>query len=338
MFWGVLFNGGYGVFIFFEISGFLITSLLLKEYEKRGSISLTGFYIRRVFRILPPLYVYIGVVVALAAAGFFRLTVLDVASAAFFFRNIAGSGWPLEHLWSVTIEEQFYLVWPWILVLALGTALTLGTPSERNRYRACIFPVLVILLSPPIRFLLYCTGNPAFVPIYRGVFRFDFIMFGCLVAMLQNTPRLESVYRACTRIWWLPPLVIAVCSFLSTRFGNYFDLTIGFTTNGFAIAIFLLWCTRNPASIVGRILNSWPLVKIGVLSYSIYLWQTLFLHHNNERIFAFAPFLGRFPTNWLCIFLVAFASYNLVEQPALRLRDLLMRKIHVYRQNRIPQL
>ncbi len=63
--WFALFNGGTGVFIFFEISGFLITTLLLKEHEKRGSVSLTGFYRRRAFRILPPLYLYIGVVVLL---------------------------------------------------------------------------------------------------------------------------------------------------------------------------------------------------------------------------------------------------------------------------------
>ena len=59
--WYMVFNGASGVFIFFEISGFLITSLLLKEEEKRGSVSLTGFYVRRAFRILPPLYLYIGI-------------------------------------------------------------------------------------------------------------------------------------------------------------------------------------------------------------------------------------------------------------------------------------
>jgi peptidoglycan/LPS O-acetylase OafA/YrhL len=325
--WYGVFNGGAGVFIFFVISGFLITTLLLQEHQKRGSISLTGFYVRRVFRILPPLYLYIGVVVLLGLAGCFALNRADIVSSAFFFHNFsfASSMWSLEHLWSISVEEQFYLVWPFLLVFCLRRT---GNPG---RYAACIIPTLIILISPLARVLLARSANPTLHRIGTVNLKFDFLMFGCLIALLQHTPRFESIYRTLTRIWWLAPAIMLACNFLSARYENYFNLPIGYTINGAAIAIFLLWTTRNPSSVVGRILNWRPIAQIGVLSYSIYIWQTLFLHDDNARVFSAVPWLGTFPGNWLGFLAAAALSYYLVEQPALRSRARLIRSFHLYR-------
>jgi len=324
--WYALFSGSDGVFIFFEISGFLITTLLLKEAEKRGSVSLTGFYLRRAFRILPPLYLYLGVVVLLGIAGRLEVTGLDVAGSAFFFHNlISGPTWSLEHLWSISVEEQFYLVWPFILVFCLRKW------SIGGRMKAAIFPAAVILLSPVARMMLRMSHDATLHAASVYYLRFDFIMFGCLIALLQHTQKFEAVYRVCTRIWWLPPLVMLLCNGISAKYQNYFDLTVGFTINGFAIAMFLVWCTRNADSTVGRILNSWVMARIGVLSYSIYLWQTLFIHDGNQKVFAWAPWLGIFPGNWLGFLVAGTASYYLIEQPTLRLRDRLIQTFRVYR-------
>ena len=147
--WFALFNGGFGVFIFFEISGFLITTLLLEEHRKRGSISLGGFYVRRFFRIFPPLYLYLGVIVALGLAGRLVVAWRDVVSSALFFHNFSARGtWWLEHLWSISVEEQFYLVWPFVLMLCLRI------PGRRGLYAASLFPAAVILASPVLRLLL----------------------------------------------------------------------------------------------------------------------------------------------------------------------------------------
>jgi peptidoglycan/LPS O-acetylase OafA/YrhL len=309
--WLVLFNGGTGVFIFFEISGFLITTLLLKEDEKRGSVSLTGFYRRRAFRILPPLYLYIGVVLLLGWAGRLKVAPLDVTGSAFFFHNIYFSTtWSLEHLWSISIEEQFYLVWPFILAWCLRTK---GVPG---RWRAALLPGAVVVLSPLATTLMRRSSVAALRSASLNYICFGFIMFGCLVALL---------------IWFVPAAVILLCSLLSTRYGNRFDLTLGSTLNGLAIAMLLLWCTRNAGTMAGKLLNSRAMAQIGVLSYSIYLWQTLFLHEGNEAVFAAVPWLGRFPGNWIGCLLMAAASYYLVEQPSLRLRDWLARR---FRQQR----
>jgi peptidoglycan/LPS O-acetylase OafA/YrhL len=324
--WYALFNGQYGVSIFFVISGYLITSLLLQEQRKRGSISLRGFYLRRAFRILPPLYFYIGIVVLLGIAGRIAVTRSDVLSSLFFFHNFAqhSTTWALEHLWSISVEEQFYLVWPFILVACIARRGLAGRTS------AAIFPIAVLLVSPFARVLLGHQKNPLMHNLGIKNLNYDFLMYGCLIALLQGTPRFETIYRHATRIWWLPPLVIAACSAATARFQNYFDLPIGYTLSGAAIAIFLVWCTRNPNSVLGRILNWEPIVKIGVLSYSIYLWQTLFLHPSNNQVFGRYDWIGRFPGNWLGFFLAACFSYYVVEQPSLDLRSRLIESFHVY--------
>lgn len=328
--WYALFNGSSGVFIFFEISGFLITSLLLQEHARRGSVSLRGFYLRRAFRILPPLYFYIGLVVVLGLFGRLALDRLDLVSALFFFHNYIQHSpmWSLEHLWSISVEEQFYLVWPFLFVFSLRI------PGIQGRFIASIAPLLIVAVSPFARVILGHSANPTLHRIGVSYLNFDFLMFGCLVALLQHTPRFESIYRAATRVWWLPPTVMAVCSLLSARYENYFNLPIGYTVNGMAIAMFLLWCTRNPDTTVGRFLNWGPIAKIGVLSYSIYLWQTLFLHHLNGPVFGPLAWLTAFPLSWLGFFLAALFSYEVIEQPSLRLRGQLLRSFRVYVEKR----
>jgi len=324
--WYAIFNGGYGVLIFFEISGFLITNLLLQEHQKRGSISLRGFYLRRAFRILPPLYFYIGIVILLGVFGHVALDRTDIVSSLFFFHNFVqhSTMWSLEHLWSISVEEQFYLVWPFLLVFFLRR------PGVAGRFAASVFPIAILIVSPFARVLLGHQKDPLMHRIGVNYLNFDFLMFGCLVALLQHTPRFESMYRKATRVWWLPPAVIAGCSVLTARYQNYFDLPIGYTINGAAIAMFLLWCTRNPSSVIGRILNWGPIVKIGLLSYSIYLWQTLFLHHLNVVVFGSLTWISTFPGNWAGFFLLATFSYYVVEQPSLRLRSRLIQSFHLY--------
>lgn len=326
--WYALFNGGTGVHIFFVISGYLITRLLLHEHARNGRISLSGFYIRRAFRILPPLYVYVGVLLVCAALGRLMLTRLDVLSALFFFHNYAATdvSWSLEHFWTLSVEEQFYLVWPFVLILCLSRA------GEAGRRWAVRVALIVIVLSPVIRVVSYQLHNSYWHNAGMFQMQADALMFGCVLALLEGKPAFERLYLLITRVWWLPPAVILFCMTMDARFQNYWSLPIGLTLQGAAIAAFVLWCVRNSHSVVGRILNLRPVAYLGVLSYSAYLWQTLFLHHNNLRLFGGATFVNTFPGSWLAIFIVAFLSYNLVEQPALRARAALTRRLRSARE------
>jgi peptidoglycan/LPS O-acetylase OafA/YrhL len=325
--WSGIFDGATGVFIFFVISGYLITSLLLREHEKRGSISLRGFYFRRAMRILPPLYLYVGVLLLLGWAGRLAIVKLDIVSALFFFHDYAASSmWSLEHFWSLSIEEQFYLLWPFLLIYCLRR------PGLEGRLKASKIAIAIILASPIIRVLSVTLARHTVLNNSYGFHsRADSLMFGCLIALLQGTPTFEHFYALATKIWWIPPTVIVLSDCLGARFQNYWEFPIGLTVCGIAISVFLLWCVRNPSSAVGRVLNSRPIAHIGVLSYSIYIWQTLFLNYDNKSLFGPSlKLLYTFPFSWFAIFIIAEFSYNIVERPSLRLRNYLIKNFNLY--------
>lgn len=250
----------------------------------------------------------------------------SIITALFFFHNyVPGAGWHLEHFWSLSLEEQFYFIWPFILILCLRR------PGVAGRILAARVAIGVILASPFVRVASFLVHNPYIHNGYAFHIHADTLMFGCALALLEGTPRFENIYRSATRIWWIPPAVAFVSECLGARFQHYWTYPVGFTIWSAAIAFFLLWCVRNPMSPVGRFLNARFIAHIGVLSYSMYLWQTLFLHDGNAQIFGQRlKFIGTFPVNWIVIVVVAELSRRFVELPSLRLRERLMSVFHVY--------
>src|SRR5439155_2931926 len=131
--------GEFGVIVFFVISGFLITGLLLDELARTDRIRLGRFYFRRTLRIFPPYYMLIAVLAVAGAAGVIQLAPHDVARTMTYTSNYyAGRSWFVGHTWSLSVEEQFYLLWPAVLLLA-GTR------------RAFVIAGAVVLLAPVVR-------------------------------------------------------------------------------------------------------------------------------------------------------------------------------------------
>jgi peptidoglycan/LPS O-acetylase OafA/YrhL len=326
-FWtSVLSNAALGVFIFFVISGYLITTLLLREKDKTSTISLKSFYLRRAFRILPPLYVYIVFIALLGLTGHLPgVNTRELLTAFTFTRNyVSHVGlWAFEHLWSICIEEQFYLLWPALLVFCLVHR---RTPQARRL--ATHIALGVILIEPFIRVLSF-----RFLPHFHnpGAFhmRADCLMFGALAALQQGHARFERFYAWMTRVPWLLPIVLFLISgALGMKFQNYWNLPIGITINGILILVWLLWLVRNPQSLSGRLFNQPAVAWLGRLSYSLYIWQTFFLHYRNIVIFGHDHWWSTIPALWLGILLVAVFSYYCIEQPSLRLRDVFLRHMH----------
>jgi peptidoglycan/LPS O-acetylase OafA/YrhL len=319
-------NGALGVFIFFVISGYLITTLLLREQEKTRAISLRSFYLRRAFRILPPLYAYVIFLSILGITGHLPgMNRHEFIAAITLTRNYSHhvSLWAMEHLWSLCIEEQFYILWPTALVLCL-----LHRSDAIGRRRATRIALTVVIAEPFIRLICY-----RYLPAYRNMGMFhmqaDGLMFGALGALQQGHARFERIYACVTRWpWLLPVLIFLVLNSLTVRFQNYWDLPLGMTLNGFLILMWLLWLVRNPTSLQGRILNQPAVAWIGRLSYSLYIWQTFFTHHLNVEVFGRDFWWLNFPTSWLLILAAATLSYYAIERPALRLRDLCLRRMH----------
>jgi peptidoglycan/LPS O-acetylase OafA/YrhL len=160
----------FGVTVFFVISGFLITSRLIKEYERSSRISLRDFYRRRAARILPASLVYIGVVLALGNATKLQSAYALTFTTSYFFRQAYA---PLQQLWSLSVEEQFYLLWPLIFLLGVRSAKRCGWA--------------VMLLCPLLRLFLKHRGYPEIEHLAPAIA--DSIGAGCLLALYYDKVR-----------------------------------------------------------------------------------------------------------------------------------------------------
>lgn len=296
--------GRFGVRVFFVISGFLITSILLKELRQTGRIALGRFYFRRTMRLFPACYVLIAVTALLAVNGAVQLKPGDLAFAATYTMNYhVVKGWPLTHLWSLAIEEQFYLLWPAVLVM-LGSA----------RSRRVLVGVLAV--APVIRLTLL----PVFGFVAVSFLTWsDALASGCLLALLRHDLVRNTLYAQLLSSRWFVLVPAAALTAAAVPFTKVSWL-ICETIMNLAIAMSVDWAIRNPDTAVGRVLN-WPAISfIGVLSYSLYLWQQPFLN----------PYSGSwycaFPMNIALTFAVALASYLIVEAPLLRLRVIVERR------------
>lgn len=305
--WSYLGNGDLGVSIFFVISGFLITTLLLREFEKNGDISLRHFYLRRALRILPPFYTFLLAVLIVWHLGWITSDCRSWSSSLFFVRDYMLPGdWYTGHSWSLSIEEQFYLLWPAALVF-LG------------RRRGLALALALIAASPAVRVISHKLWNHGNLDAYMFHMRMDGLMMGCTLAIVQREAWFAQAWKR------IEHPVVAFCSLvflcgvspaLSHRFAGYYRMPFGYTLDNAAICFLLYYFVCNPLSVGGRILNWRPIVHLGALSYSLYLWQQLFLGPGIVH-----PILGIFGA-----LTCSEVSWQIVERPSLKLRDVLARK------------
>lgn len=291
----------FGVRVFFVISGFLITGLLLSEEANYGRISLGRFYLRRTFRIMPAYIVFLVAVLILRQVGWLALRPGDVAHAVTYTMNYhLDRAWYVGHLWSLSVEEQFYLLWP-------ATLLLLGV--RRGLRAALVF----VLLAP-----LFRIGTWYLVPDWRYLIGNTFettgdsIAVGCLLAGWRAGLWKRAWYRRVIASRWIIPALGVLAVVLSSRFRP--AVLLGITAMNVVIALGIDRCVRRSDGVVGRVLNVRPVAYVGLLSYSLYLWQQLFV--NRSATVAVASF----PLNMVLAITLAVLSYYLVERPMLRLR------------------
>jgi len=293
-----------GVRVFFIISGFLITQLLLNEQKATGTISLKGFYRRRVLRIFPAFYSYWLVMLLLTVTGVLAIPARDLVYAATYTINyVVNRAWYLGHLWSLAVEEQFYALWPLSIILVGWRRAFQGAGA-------------LLLLVPIIRI-----AQAKLLPSHRlGITEefhtiADCIATGCLLAGLRGWLWAQERYRQWISSWrfWLVPALTALAVVLYAH--PEVKWLIGIPLFNLSVAVCIDRWTRFPdADWVGKILNWKPLAFVGVLSYSLYLWQQPFFDHSAHH------FWNRFPANVLGAFLLALISYFAIEKPFLALR------------------
>jgi len=295
-----------GVFLFFVLSGFLITSLLFRERTDSGGISLRKFYIRRALRLGPALLLFLAaVVILMSVRAIIDIPRYEVVASLFYGRNFFGKSDSLAHLWSLSLEEQFYLCWP-LLFSVLPLRRSLSTI-------AVITGVITIWRGVAMHFHLLESNAGAYY--MRPYFRFDSILIGaCLaLAVVSNGKYFEWVQTATRNIpaglLWV--LLLAWSAMVSISNPVYL------TVQEIVIVILLAQIIAG-ASVSSVTLFEWPvLTYLGKISYSLYLWQQLFLVTKEPSW----GVLRQFPLNLAIPIALSVVSFHFIETPALRLKE-----------------
>lgn len=313
-----LFDGILGVRCFFVISGLLITWLLLGELARTGSVNLKHFYIRRALRILPVYWVFLAVIAVLSICTQFHQPAIGWVRNLTFTTNFGDQGWTTGHLWSLAVEEQFYLLWPFAFVMLL---------RARSQKTVYVLVLLTVFATAAIsRTACYLkrsevASNPLF---HRFSFfnYWDSVATGCVLAfILTRRPGWLAVPRARPVAWVTTAALLILVPYVLQRLHLLALLTVPFGAGfeALGLGMLLLQSMAEPGLFFYRMLNT-PFAKsIGVLSYSIYIWQQLF--STNASSFGWSPARWFGASTWLIpVFLTSYLSYHWLEMPMLRLR------------------
>jgi len=323
------FSGGFlGVDIFFVLSGFLITTMLVEEYEHYGSVSLRNFYARRVLRLAPALLLLL---VSFCLYSWFFLdeataksNFIDALIALGYLSNWARafSLHPpdfLGHTWSLSIEEQFYILWPLMLLSMLALL----------KKRKALFAATVALsLSSSLLRIALLVAGATVERLYNGLdTRADALMAGCALGLFL-TPELAgniAIGRFKKQIFFAA-LFSSLCLFVLVGYADWHShylYSIGFFAVEIFTAVLILEIVTNTKGAFALFLSQRWLVWIGSISYGLYLW-----HH---PLFCIVKSYGydRFTITTvgsLITFLVAALSFYLLEKPVLRFKRSFVRK------------
>lgn len=310
--------GGFGVTVFFFISGFLITRLLIAETMTRGRISLGNFYLRRLVRLYPALmFMILGSSALFLLFHFGGPTISEFIAGSLYGINfllvlkeygVGATYMSWDPLWSLAVEEHFYLVFPAFLLLMRGNWV---------RTRTIMGAVLLAVLAWRL-VIVHVTNLPAETWTYVMTdARIDSIAWGCFLAILLHTRPQVTASR--WLVGWLPVIlgcVILLFTFLYRE--PDFRETLRYSLQGAALLVLLtnLYFFR-PLAFAFPILE-WPVLSwIGRVSYPLYLWHFVVLDFLQR---AFGPHAYMLPLALAGSFTMAAISYYFVEQPFLTLR------------------
>lgn len=316
-----LFPGGLGVYVFFVISGFLISRLIFAEWKRTGALDFKGFYIRRALRLYPVVILFTIVVIAFYIATARPVDWVQPASALLYFANylyaartvvapVTGE-MPFGIFWSLSIEEHFYLLFPLAFVLLKG------------RPGALVWAMIAVCVGCLALRLIMAVARPDLLStLYfylRSEFRLDSIAFGVMLSALCETQRGRVLLQRFTGLAAAGLAVVVLVGTLAIR-DPFFRETLRYSLQGAAIMVLVASVLFSPRlAIAQRVLNTTPMVFIGRLSYSLYVWHTL------VPIMLMPTFglkLNPVTSAILTVtaLVLALISYHLVEKPALRLR------------------
>lgn len=307
-------KGGFlGVDLFFVLSGFLITGLLLAEFDTSGSISIRKFYMRRVLRLGPALGLYLIACLLVA----YHTQIIPVARqlkliamALLYSTNWRMAfGWdpvldPTAIIWSLSIEEQFYLVWPLLLFICLSLKL------KRRAIAAAL--VVVIIAIVVHRNVLFDAGTDLTRLYYGSDTRADALLVGCLSALIP--------FRKAGRLLGVLAIIAALLFLILTTQASFTDGWLyrgGFTLAALLSAILIVSAANFPPRPLATVLRFSPLRWLGRISYGLYLWHWLVIQTTTLYYFGYWE-------SWAKLALaigVSALSFYVIERPFNRLKS-----------------
>ncbi|MGI4021100.1 MAG: acyltransferase family protein [Janthinobacterium lividum] len=307
-----IFNGALGVGIFFIISGFIITTLLMKELIYTKDINLKNFYIRRFLRIIPLAYLFLFVLIGLNQIFDMQINFSGFILVFLFLKNFVGSETDpaTTHYWSLSVEEQYYLIFPYLFKKSRKLYLALGI--------ALIFFIIPAIVWLHFHFL-WLNGNFVFSIIFMLVYKLPFLLIGSIFSILFF--KYNSNFKRYSNSLFSLILVATVIIINSeyTALSRIKEFLFTNVITGILIAFLIGINLFESKSVVYKILNNSVVIFIGKLSYSIYVWQQIFTFSipwaDSSKM------LGSIGFNLLALFVVAYLSYTYFEKPFLILKQ-----------------
>jgi peptidoglycan/LPS O-acetylase OafA/YrhL len=321
---GALVPGGLGVTIFFFLSGYLISTLMLAEHERTGGINILHFYARRLFRLMPPLIVSLAIAYGLTYSGWLAggITSKGLAAQLLYFANYYGLFFDPGNtvpdgtgiLWSLAVEEHFYIFYPLLMILLLGAALRPGT--------ICV--VLGAVCLAVLAWRIHLVHAPGFFPdrtYYGSDTRIDSIVYGCMLALLmKRTPQQQP--GSMSPAQWALLAAAAGAVFLTLGYRDpAFRETARYSIQGLALLPLFYFAVRFSGNWLFRYLNSPWAITLGTYSYTIYLIHYVVISLIDKNV----PAIGArayilFPAALLISIAYAAAIERFVEPPFKQLR------------------
>jgi len=317
--YGDVIPGGLGVTVFFFISGYIITHLLLLENEKYSTISIKNFYLRRLFRITPALFVYIFASTLFITFMGGRIDTPHIMASLFYYYNyyflyffdhhgFMGTFHPYSIVWSLTVEEHYYIVYPFLFYFTRSNPKLL----LRILVAVCLFELAWRA------YLVYSVGqlNLPYARIYKGTdTRIDSIAYGAVLALAMQVSQAKLISFLKTGASALVG-VILLLSTLVIRDSDFRE-SLRYTLQGISVCLIFSYAI-NIKNWISHTLSWKPLVFIGKISYSLYLWHWLcfvaierLTNIESQPLFAALILLMSFVT--------AYFSQKYIEEPFLKL-------------------